>query len=156
MIFSNLFFQLHPIITLLILDQLACSLLKINTTFHQLFKYATKDATFSSIRWEFQSKWIQLNRPKVRLLARRPFNLHRSNIVSCTNCLYVEPLVSDSYLNFTCLHMLAASQWTKLCDSFLRLIGWFEKKWAVIGWSRQTNLSHAEQQNMLHDWELAS
>ena len=52
MIFSNLFFQLHPIITLLILDQLACSLPKTNTTFHQLFKYATKDATFSSIRWE--------------------------------------------------------------------------------------------------------
>ena len=44
--------QLHPIITPLILDQLACSLPKTNTTFHQLFNYAKKDATFSSIRWE--------------------------------------------------------------------------------------------------------
>ena len=50
--FSNLIFQLHPIITPLILDQLACSLPKTNTTFHQLFKYAKKDATFSSIIWE--------------------------------------------------------------------------------------------------------
>ena len=49
-IFPNLIFQLHPIITPLILDQLACSLPKTNTTFHQLFKYAKKDATFSSIR----------------------------------------------------------------------------------------------------------
>ena len=32
--FSNLIFQLHPIITPLILDQLACSLPKSNTTFH--------------------------------------------------------------------------------------------------------------------------
>ena len=31
---------------------IGCSLPKTNTTFHQLFKYATKDATFSSIRWE--------------------------------------------------------------------------------------------------------
>ena len=44
--FSILIFQLHPIITLLILDQLACSLPKTNTTFHQLFKYATKDAKY--------------------------------------------------------------------------------------------------------------
>ena len=50
--FPNMTFQLHPIITPLILDQLACSLPKTNTTFHQLFKYVTKDANFSSIRWE--------------------------------------------------------------------------------------------------------
>ena len=35
--FSNLIFQLHCIKTPLILDQLACSLPKTNTTFHQLF-----------------------------------------------------------------------------------------------------------------------
>ena len=51
-IFPNLIFQLHPIITQLILNQFACSLPKTNTTFHQLFKYAKKDATFSSIIWE--------------------------------------------------------------------------------------------------------
>ena len=51
-IFTNLIFQLHPIITPPILDQSACSLPKTNTTFHQLFKYVKKDANFSSIRWE--------------------------------------------------------------------------------------------------------
>ena len=50
--FSNLIFQLHLIITPLMLDWLACSLPKTNTTFHQLFKYVKKDAIFSSIRWE--------------------------------------------------------------------------------------------------------
>ena len=52
MIFPTLIFQLHPIVTSLILDQLACSIPKTNTTFHQLFKYAKKVATFSSILWE--------------------------------------------------------------------------------------------------------
>ena len=51
-IFPNSIFQLHPILTPLILDQLACSIPKTNNTFHQLFKYAKKDATFSSIIWE--------------------------------------------------------------------------------------------------------
>ena len=45
-IFPNLIFQLHPIITSLILDQLACSLPKSNTTFHQIFKYVKKGANF--------------------------------------------------------------------------------------------------------------
>ena len=49
-IFLNLIFQLYPTTTPLILDQLACSLPKTNTTFHQLFKYVKKDAIFSSIR----------------------------------------------------------------------------------------------------------
>ena len=47
-----LILKLHPIITWLILDELACSLPKTNSTFHQLFKYVKKDAIFSSIRWE--------------------------------------------------------------------------------------------------------
>ena len=51
-IFPKSIFQLYPIITSLILDKLACSLPKTNTTFNQLFKYAKKDANFSSIRWE--------------------------------------------------------------------------------------------------------
>ena len=51
-IFPNLIFQLHPIITQLILNQFACSLPKTNTTFHQLFKYVKKEAIFSSIRGE--------------------------------------------------------------------------------------------------------
>ena len=50
--FSKLDFQLNPIITSLILDQLAYSLPKTNTTFHQVFKYVKKDAIFPSIRWE--------------------------------------------------------------------------------------------------------
>ena len=44
--FSKLDFQLHPIITPLILDQLAHSLPKTNNTFHQLYRYAKKDVTF--------------------------------------------------------------------------------------------------------------
>ena len=48
--FYKLDFQLHPIITPPILDQLACSFPKTKTTFHQLFKYVKKDANFSSIR----------------------------------------------------------------------------------------------------------
>ena len=51
-IFPNLIFQLHPIITQLILNQFACSLPKTNTTFHQLFKYVKKEEIFSSIRGE--------------------------------------------------------------------------------------------------------
>ena len=47
--FSNLIFQLHPIITPLILDQFACSLPKTNTTFHQLFKYVKKEAIFQQL-----------------------------------------------------------------------------------------------------------
>merc|ERR1712131_377079 len=47
---KNWIFQLHPIITQLILDQFACSLPKTNTTFHQLFKYVKKGEIFSSIR----------------------------------------------------------------------------------------------------------
>ena len=50
--FLDVIFQLHPIINPLILDQLACSLPKTNTTFHQLFKYVKKDAIFSTIRGE--------------------------------------------------------------------------------------------------------
>ena len=50
--FSNLIFQLHCIITPVILDLLACSLPKTIIKFHQLFKYVKKDAIFSSIRWE--------------------------------------------------------------------------------------------------------
>ena len=50
LIFPNSIFQLHPIKTPLILDQLACSLPKTNTTFHQLLKYVKKDAIFSQIR----------------------------------------------------------------------------------------------------------
>ena len=50
--FSSLIFQLHPIISTVILDQMACFLPKTNTKFHQLFKYVKKDAIFSSIRWE--------------------------------------------------------------------------------------------------------
>ena len=50
LIFPNSIFQLHPIETPLILDQLACSLPKTNTTFHQLFKYFKKNANFLSIR----------------------------------------------------------------------------------------------------------
>ena len=41
--FPKLIIQLHPIITLLTLNQLACSLPKTNTTFHQLNK---QDAGF--------------------------------------------------------------------------------------------------------------
>ena len=52
MFFFDLIFQLQPIINPLILDQLACSLPKTNTTFHQLFKYVKKDAIFSTIRRE--------------------------------------------------------------------------------------------------------
>ena len=44
-IFPNLIFQLHPIITQLILNQFACSLPKTNTTFHQLFKYVSKSVS---------------------------------------------------------------------------------------------------------------
>ena len=55
--FSNLIFQLHPIITSLILDQLACSLPKSNTTFHQIFKYVKKGANFPFFEWE-NSKYI--------------------------------------------------------------------------------------------------
>ena len=51
-IFPNLFFQLHPIITQLILNQFACSLPKTNTTFHQLYKYVKIEEIFSSIRGE--------------------------------------------------------------------------------------------------------
>jgi len=51
-IFLNSIFQLHPIISPVILDQMACFLPKTNTKFHQLFKYVKKDAIFSSIRWE--------------------------------------------------------------------------------------------------------
>ena len=51
-IFQNLIFQLHPIITPLILDQFACSLPNTNTTFYQLFKYVKKEEFFSSIRGE--------------------------------------------------------------------------------------------------------
>ena len=50
--FSSLIFQLHPIISTVILDQMACFLPKTNTKFHQLFKYVKEDAIFSSIRWE--------------------------------------------------------------------------------------------------------
>ena len=56
-IFPNLIFQLHPIITSLILDQLACSLPKSNTTFHQIFKYVKKGANFPFFEWE-NSKYI--------------------------------------------------------------------------------------------------
>ena len=49
-IFPNLIFQLHPSITPLILDLVACSLPKTNSTFYQVFKYVKKDANFSSIR----------------------------------------------------------------------------------------------------------
>ena len=48
-IFPNLIFQIHPIITPLILDQLACSLPKTNSTFHQLFKYARKMPLFHQL-----------------------------------------------------------------------------------------------------------
>ena len=48
----DLIVRLLPIITLLILYQLACSLPKTNTKFHQLFKCVKKDAIFSSSRWE--------------------------------------------------------------------------------------------------------
>ena len=41
-----------PIIIPVIFKQMACSLPKSNTKFHQLFKYVKKDAIFSSIRWE--------------------------------------------------------------------------------------------------------
>ena len=40
-----------------------------------------------------QSKWIQLNRQKERLLAGRPFNLRKSNIVPWSNIfLILQPL----------------------------------------------------------------
>ena len=49
LIFPNLIFQLHPIITPLILDQLACSLPKTNTTFHELSEYDKNDTICSLI-----------------------------------------------------------------------------------------------------------
>ena len=49
MIFPNLIFQLHLIITPLILDWLACSVPKTNTTFHKLSEYDKNDTICSLI-----------------------------------------------------------------------------------------------------------
>ena len=51
---GNFFTIFYPMPTIIpvIFEQLACSLPKTNTKFHQLFKYVKKDATFPSIRWE--------------------------------------------------------------------------------------------------------
>ena len=59
---------------------------------------------------QLQSKWIQLNRPKARLLARRPFNLRRSNVVCSKilcrgtnyNCEYIEQSIMVKKCSLVC------------------------------------------------------
>ena len=61
-IFPNLIFQLHPIITQLILNQFACSLPKTNTTFHQLFKCVKKGGCFFLSQSESETSLIEQKR----------------------------------------------------------------------------------------------
>ena len=106
-IFPNLIFQLHPIITSLILDQLACSLPKSNTTFHQIFKYVKKGANFPFFEWE-NSKYIFGRRSSIETVSTYAANWSKwrviikgaINKISNKNHLKMMKIISFLHLHF--------------------------------------------------------
>ena len=138
MIFPNLIFQLHPITSPLILDQLACSLPKTNTTFHWLFIYVKKNATFSSIRWEYNRNIFGQLLSTLTVELYLPYNIQVHiylQLLFSLTCNGEKILTKFQEIKrpYVYFHFLIMSDtvWKAFCSVF----GYFVTTFDFIGWN---------------------